>query len=192
MGMEYELKFRAGEEALEAIQAAYPGAARFAMETTYYDTPGGDFTARRWTVRRRLENGKGVCTIKTPGNGSCRGEWEVTETDIALGVKMLCKLNCPQELAVLAAQGLHPICGAKFTRLAIPLDLGGGDRVELALDSGCLIGGGRTAPLCEVEVELKAGRQEAAAAFSAMLAHRYGLTPEPKSKFRRALELTME
>ena len=61
--------------------------------------------------------------------------------------------------------------------------------VELALDTGCLLGGGRELPFTEVEVELKAGPESAAAAFAQALAAEFGLTPEPKSKYRRALEL---
>jgi inorganic triphosphatase YgiF len=59
----------------------------------------------------------------------------------------------------------------------------------LALDSGVLIGGGRETPLCEVELELKEGNQEAMVLYARILAAKFGLVPERKSKFRRALEL---
>ena len=64
--------------------------------------------------------------------------------------------------------------------------------VELALDRGILCGGKKEIPLCEVEVELKDGSKEAAAFFALELAKKYGLDPENKSKFRRALDLTKE
>ena len=61
--------------------------------------------------------------------------------------------------------------------------------LELALDRGVLLGGNQEEPLCEVEVELKSGPEAAAVAFAALLADKFGLIPEEKSKFRRALAL---
>ena len=61
--------------------------------------------------------------------------------------------------------------------------------MELALDQGQLMGGGKSIPLCEVEVELKQGEPAALAAFAALLQSSYPLKPEKKSKFRRALSL---
>jgi len=61
--------------------------------------------------------------------------------------------------------------------------------VELALDEGILMGGGKEIPLCEVEVELKSGDIRFCDLFAKTLAARFGLTPETKSKFRRALAL---
>ena len=58
--------------------------------------------------------------------------------------------------------------------------------MEIALDEGVLLGGGRELPIREVEVELKSGSEEAAVAFAKELAAAYGLLPENKSKFRRA------
>ena len=47
----------------------------------------------------------------------------------------------------------------------------------------------RELPLLEVEVELKAGSDERAVAFAGQLAEKYGLVPEKRSKYRRALGL---
>ena len=55
-----------------------------------------------------------------------------------------------------------------------------------------LLGGGRELPLCEIEVELKEGSEEAAAAFAMALAQEYGLRPETRSKIARALALAAE
>ena len=88
----------------------------------------------------------------------------------------------------LTAEGIVDICGARFTRLAASLTAEG-CTLELALDRGVLLGGGREMPLCEVEVELKEGSEEGALAFARHLAETYGLRSEKKSKFRRALDL---
>ena len=84
--------------------------------------------------------------------------------------------------------GVRPLCGAKFTRLAKTLVLEA-CTVELALDRGYLTGGGKILPLGEVEVELKSGSEESATGFAEALAAQFGLTPEPRSKFARALHL---
>ena len=57
------------------------------------------------------------------------------------------------------------------------------------MDEGFLLGGGKELPLCEIEVELKSGSEDAAAAFAMALAQEYGLRPETRSKIARAMEL---
>ena len=44
-------------------------------------------------------------------------------------------------------------------------------------------------PFAEIEVELKSGEEAAATVFAETLARKFGLTPEPKSKAQRAMEL---
>ena len=189
MGVEFELKFRASREQQAAIRQAYSAEEQiFQMQTTYYDTPTGQFSARKCTLRRRLENGVSICTLKTPAGGFGRREWEVACDTIEAAMEELCKLGVPEELTALAAEGLIPICGARFTRVAKTICWE--DAVlELALDQGILTGGNRETPLCEVEVELKSGSQETCLAFARILSERFGLEEEPHSKFRRALAL---
>lgn len=188
MGREFELKFAAEARQLEAIREKYGGFSAISMETTYFDTPDGALSARHITLRRRMENGLSVCTVKTPAGGHARGEWETQCGDITAAIPALCQLGCPAELLSLTKEGLIPICGARFTRLAKTLPVPGGT-VELALDRGVLTGGGQELPLCEAEVERKTGSEEAAEAFARALAEAFGLQPENRSKFRRALAL---
>ena len=68
MGREFELKFSARPEQLAALREKFGDFCAISMETTYYDTPNGDLSARRITLRRRLENGLSVCTLKHYGN----------------------------------------------------------------------------------------------------------------------------
>ena len=185
MGREFELKYRADAQTLAAIEKTYSGFAPISMETTYYDTPDGALSSRHITLRRRMENAVSVCTVKTPIGGHGRGEWELECDDIHAAIPQLCKLGATEDLISLTASGIVPVCGAKFTRKAKLLKL---ERctVEIALDQGVLLGGNRQLPIQEVEVELKDGGEEAAVAFAAELAKVYGLTPENRSKFRRA------
>ncbi len=188
MATEYEHKFRATPADLSAINEAFSGdTQKIAMQTTYYDTPSSQLSARRYTLRRRLENGKSVCALKVPA-GAARGEWETECEAIEAAIPALLAAGAPGELQELAKEGLFPICGAKFTRLAKTIPLEGG-QVELALDQGSLFGGGRELPLYEVEVELKTGTQELCDRFAQVLAEQFHLMPEPQSKFSRALKL---
>ena len=191
MGREFELKFRADEAKIAAIAAKYGDFTSISMETTYYDTPARALSPLHWTLRRRYENGKSVCTLKTPAPGGARGEWETECPDILSAIPELCKLGAPIQLVAYTIDGVEQVCGAKFTRLAKALELEN-CTVELALDRGCLMGGGQEAPLREVEVELKDGSEEAAIAFATALAEEFGLVPEHGSKYRRALALAQK
>ena len=188
MGREFELKYRADAVQIAAIRAQYEDFTPISMETTYYDTPDHALGALRWTLRRRMENGRSVCTVKTPGKDGARGEWETECGRIEDAIPVLCALGAPESLLRLPKEGLIRSCGARFTRLAKTLTL---ERctVELALDQGVLLGRDRELPFGEVEVELKSGSEAAAADFAEALAARFGLVPEPKSKVQRALEL---
>ena len=190
MGREFELKYSCSAEDFEALKAAYEGFTTIEMETTYYDTFDAKLNNRHWTLRRRYENGKSVCTLKTPDPTGGRSEWEVEAPGIIAAIPMLCRMGAPMELMALTVSGLQEVCGAKFTRLALQLEVPGA-KVELALDKGKLFGGGRERALQEVEVELKEGADNAAIAFARLLEEKYHLTPEKRSKYNRALGLAM-
>ena len=189
MGVEFELKFSAVPAQQAAIEKLYFGThQRFQMQTTYYDTPSGALSARKITLRRRMENGEAVCTVKTPISGYGRGEWDCRCEDIRQSIPQLCAKGAPEELLALTREGIAEVCGARFTRLAAQVEFGEAV-LEIALDQGVLTGGGREQPLCEVEVELKSGDPELAVAFGMQLKETFCLIPQESSKFRRALAL---
>jgi len=189
MGVEYELKFAAEPRQLSAIRQAFPGPVTcYTMETTYYDTADGALAKRHITLRRRMENGTAVCTLKTPGVGAARGEWDCLCDTIEEAIPALCKLSGYQQLGLLTIHGVQPLCGARFTRQALLLEQPD-FTAELALDQGVLLGGGKEIPLCEVELELKEGSEASLNDFAAAFAQRFGLSIEKKSKFSRAKAL---
>lgn len=54
----------------------------------------GATAARKWTLRRRTgENGEAVYTIKTPGDGYARGEWESRKESLHEAVRELVRLG---------------------------------------------------------------------------------------------------
>ena len=190
MGREFEVKYRLTEAAFAALAQAYAPFRDIQMETTYYDTPALALSAKKWTLRRRYENGVSVCTLKAPSPDGGRGEWEVRCPGIEDAPEKLVALGAPEELKALAVD-LRPLCAAQFTRLAADISYGE-SRLELALDRGKLLGGDEAAPIFEVEAELKAGQGADALAFGAFLESAYGLAPEHKSKFKRARDLALE
>ena len=163
------------------------------MSTAYYDTPDRKLSALRWTLRLRQENETLVATLKTPTEGRARGEWECPASGIREALPKLLEQGAPAQLTeILGDQPLNPVCIAQFTRRAAELTLADGTVCELCGDIGLLGGGGKEENLCEIEVELKSGSADVAAAFAEELQKRFDLTEESRSKFARAIALTKE
>lgn len=192
MGTEYELKFRADAAVIDRIRGDFPGDWRkIPMKTTYYDTPGGEVSARKWTLRHRMEGDTHICTLKTPAAGHARRETEVECADILEAIPLLAERSGMTELSEFAAGGVIPVCGAEFVRLAKTLDMEGCVG-ELALDQGILRNGQKELPFAEVEAELKEGERLNLNIFGAILAKTYHLEREPRSKYLRARLLGQE
>lgn len=187
MGREVEWKYRCPEGCFDTIREAFSGWQAITMETAYLDTPDGALQKRKWMLRRRLENGQAVTTVKIPLPDGSRGEWETRDSGLT-AIETLCKLGAPIELKQLAQQGWEEVCAARFLRLAALVTLPGCS-VELALDRGSFFAGDREQPFCELEVELKAGDEGKAKEFAQSLAGQYKLEPEAKSKAQRAMAL---
>lgn len=172
-----------------AVAAAMAGPVQaIAMETTYFDTPDGSLRKKYWTLRRRLQNGVSVITLKTPSEiPHCRNEWETCAEEVLPALPSLVALGAPE--ALLAVESVVPLCGAAFLRRAAQLKLPG-CTAELALDEGRLFGGGREEPLLELELELKEGDPAAMFLLCDRLCRDFSLKEEPKSKFSRAARLS--
>lgn len=184
MGREFELKYAATAQIHQAILSAGGSFRRIAMETTYFDTPDGSLAAKKMTLRLRRENETRVCTLKAPLPQGGKQEWECEAENLSDGLALLAQAGAPK----LDAAQMIPVCGARFTRMAAMLPTADGF-AELALDQGVLLGGGREMPLCELEVELKSGSDTATVTLARQIADQYGLQPESRSKFSRALGL---
>ena len=159
------------------------------MRTAYFDTADGALSKRRWMLRVRQENEKSVVTMKTPGEGYARGEWECEGENPEHAIETLIAKGAPEELRSLAAPGLQEVCGAEFVRLTQPLRISDQTACEICADGGTLLGGRRREPFYELELELSGGSEAELLAFARTLAEKYGLCEEPKSKFVRARRL---
>ena len=197
MGKETEYKLAVGDLQLldcilcsrtvtEKQRAPY---AYIRMRTTYYDTEDGFLEKRRWMLRLRTENDRSVVTMKTPGEGHTRGEWEVESDYLDEALEKLAALGAPQELAAMQPDTLAPICGASFTRITAELRLSEDTACMICGDVGELTGGGKSALLCELELELKHGNEAELTAFTQKLMETYHLSEQPLSKLQRARAL---
>ena len=201
MGLELEYKLAVRTPALleqilvdpRIAQVRQGGYRMLTMATVYYDTPDRKLSNLRWTLRLRQENENLIATLKTPTEGRARGEWECPASDIHAAIPMLLEQGAPEQLTqLLADQPLIPVCSARFIRRAADVVLADGTVCELCGDMGTLAGGTREENFCEIEIELKSGSAETAAAFSEALQERFDLQEETRSKFARASALAKE
>ena len=198
MGKDTEYKLEVGDlQLLDCILCSEPVASRMQapfiyirMQTTYYDTEDGLLEKNRWMLRLRTENERSVVTMKTPGEGHTRGEWEVESEYLDEALPALAKLGAPEAIGRLDAEALLPVCGAKFTRITAELTLDGGTRCAVCGDVGELTGGGKKQLLCELELELTEGSEQVMQAYADALMAQFHLSEQPLSKLQRARALT--
>ena len=88
---------------------------------------------------------------------------------------------------------LLPLLSTEFLRRSVLLRCqmqGCGELLcEAAVDTGAIVAGKRSEPICELELELKQGDAQTLSTLGERVARRYGLTPGTKSKFQRGREL---
>ncbi len=168
------------------------------MRSTYYDTPDNLLHQRKWTLRYRDEGGRPMVAFKTANRSNdagffTRGEWQCSVENIEDAIPILIDQGAPRELkSLLKGKGLRPCCGADFQRRSVCLYMDEGVRIEMAGDHGTLFGGGREAPICELELELLYGDAGCLVPLCQQLMDEYGLTVELRSKYQRARALAME
>jgi inorganic triphosphatase YgiF len=204
---EIELKLAlpcADPSALERILSRLPllarrRATRERLHNTYYDTPNGVLSQQRVALRiRRLGNDDQpvyLQTLKTGGSGesalSQRGEWEAAVQGAALEWGMLQATPWPQ---IDPDGALFQALAARFTtdfirtRWTVRNHLDG-SVVEIALDQGHILSGGHSAPICELELELKAGQPPALFEIARQIASAVAVMPFGASKSQRGFAL---
>ena len=192
--MEYEIKFSAGAETFEAIRSdpelcamAQGPREDIPMETHYYRDAEGLLSSGRIMLRLRCEGTRNVVTCKAPSPlRHAREEYELESDSPETAIPRLIDMGAPALLSEL--KGLEVFCGARFLRQALLLAFEN-CRAELALDSGFFFREDRKKDFFLLELELKEGSPEAVERLAAILAEKYGLKPEPKSKLEQAMEL---
>ena len=204
MNEEFEYKFSFDDPGLLGRIAADPAVAGAAvpgswkdqvLETTYFDTADNVLQKARLTYRIRLDGTVRVATVKFGGNTGTDGSHARTELNV----------EAPEGMPELEAFGLNgrsflerdmrsselePLFVSRTDRLSALLAIHGGGVAEFAADR-CVIeaDGGRRMEFFEIELEVKDADKKETGKLAAYLSGKYGLTPEPRSKYARGLEL---
>ncbi|MBT9613432.1 MAG: CHAD domain-containing protein, partial [Burkholderiales bacterium] len=168
-------------------------ALRRRLVSVYFDTPELELMQAQAALRVRRVGRRWVQTVKI-GGGSVGGlhqrpEWE---TPVAGAAPEPARFDAPAVQTLLTPARLarlRPVFETQFWRTTWTVPVSGGSSIEVALDQGFVSGGGRSQPICEVELELKSGKTAALYDLALALAADVDLFPDPASKAQRGYAL---
>lgn len=207
MTTETELKFQIPPAALAAVRQAVAQHSRVQhtrLRARYFDTPDGRLARAGVALRLRLEGATWVQTLKAPAAlaGAAGGLVSRLEHEVDLGpgdtpptLDISRHDDHPAGAALRAA--LHetgpPQRPAAALQVTFETDVQrshgllahDGAQVEVALDEGCVMAGGRSLPLCELELELKQGDTAALLALAVPWVRAHGLWLDTRTKAER-------
>jgi len=165
------------------------------LTSVYCDTADGALERSGMTFRLRKIGRRFVQTVKcmpAPDDGPLsRPEWEIPVAGPEPDLPALLPLLPAEVQAVLAAAPLQPVFTTKVRRHARRLVLPTAE-VEIAFDQGTLQAGDRTAPIGEIELELKTGQATALYDLALRLADLAPLRPSLQSKAERGFSLAFD
>ncbi|MDO8768884.1 MAG: CHAD domain-containing protein [Burkholderiaceae bacterium] len=169
------------------------------LHNTYYDTPEQLLRQKRVALRIRRIGTEAkplwLQTLKMGGSNdsalSQRGEWEAPVPGGAALVGSTLK-NTPwssidPDGSVFRA--LVPCFVTSFNRTSWLVRRRGGSVVEVALDIGQIVAGGKHTPICELELELKAGQPAALFDLAQQISGTIAVLPLAISKAERGYAL---
>lgn len=164
------------------------------LVSTYYDTPQKSLLKNHLTFRIRQTGHGYEATVKDGGKSSGglheRQEWNVEV-----------KTDCPDAGAfdgtrigsllttTINNESLVPLFTTKISRSKLLVRFGQ-SLIEIAVDQGTVVAGAEQTPLREIELELKNGEPFDLLQLGTVLAERYPLRLEQRSKFVRGLLLS--
>lgn len=171
------------------------------LHNVYYDTPEQTLRAQRVALRvRRVgspDNPRWLQTLKIGGAAdsalSQRGEWETPVASAALEPAALEATpwsGIDRHGKVL--QALQPCFATTFDRTVWLVRRRDGSVVEVAWDQGHVAAGERTSPICELELELLAGRPQALFDVAQQVARTVAVLPLAMSKAERGYALDQD
>jgi triphosphatase len=164
------------------------------LEARYFDTPSHALQKAKLAYRIRREGENWVATVKDSGSSKgglhARQEWNQIVSHNEPDVEVFSHMEIGAKLQEVAGDEiLEPILITSFERRKVDVVMPDGSTVEVAADKGTIIAGEKTAPILEIELELKTGQAGSLFMLGAALAKEYPLLPETKSKFYRGLLL---
>ena len=176
MATELEIKLTLSEQAqAQAVDwlLAQPQAAlgeRKTLLNRYYDTADAALNQAKAALRVRQAGDRYIQTLKTQGEfvggAHRRQEWEWPLPSSELDLTLLAQTPLSDQLDL---QRLHLAFETNFSRQVIMLEAAG-SVIEVAVDSGNIVGGDQSRPLHEVEFELKSGQPESLMTWARALA----------------------
>lgn len=167
------------------------------MKAAYFDTEDFVLSKNDIALRVRMEGSRIVATLKWKGKNEgglhIREEINVPVDDEACFIMPDPQIFKESEIgqdviALIGFKKLHSIMETNFVRSRFRVDNGNGI-MEVSLDNGKIITDNGTSPICELEIELFSGEQEALESVTNTIADKYSLEPEERSKYARGLEL---
>ena len=164
------------------------------LTSIYFDTD--DFVLKNQAIALRVRRSgrQWIQTVKGGGSVQAglhqRDEWEAP---IAHSTPDFTKITDPGLIRLFAReelrQRLHPVFVTEFNRTIWLLETEAGDQVEMALDQGEIRSDQSSAPICEVELELKVGSPAALYELALALQEAAPLCAENASKADRGYAL---
>ncbi|THF55610.1 CYTH and CHAD domain-containing protein [Pseudothauera rhizosphaerae] len=200
MGHEIELKLSLPARSLPALRRhpLVAGAQKLGqtvtLDNTYYDTPDLALKARKVALRTRRQGRIWLQTVKcaAPSTGglSQRPEWEQPYS----GAFDFSAVDNPAAARLLIRHeaDLVPAFTTRFrreTRLYSPAE---GVEILLMIDHGEILAVGRSAPICELELELQSGSATDLLELACELARSLPLMPGDVSKAERGYRLFLD
>ncbi len=176
-------------------------ASHLRLHNVYYDSPEQNLRQQRVALRIRRKGSETkpqwLQTLKIGGAGdsalSKRGEWEVPVPSAALVLDVLEatpweRIDPDGSLF----QALGPCFVTTFDRTTWLVRRRDGSVVEVALDIGQVTAGDKSAPICELELELLAGQPQALFDIARQIASSIALLPLHQSKSERGYALAQD
>ena len=162
------------------------------LRTVYFDTPNFALSERGIALRVRRAGRGWLQTLKTEGERrgglSQRAEYEMAVDGGALDWSRF-----PAEALARVPEALReqvgPVFETRFERTAWHIRSKRGAQIEVALDVGEVRAAGRRQPICEVELELKAGQPDALFELAQGWAQQLDCLPLDISKAERGVRL---
>ncbi|WP_422135286.1 inorganic triphosphatase [Endozoicomonas sp. ALD040] len=200
MNTETELKLSLPKEQIPLLKTltfwkkfASSSPETFHLGNTYFDTASLTLNQARVALRIREKNGQLFQTLKTKGESldglTRRGEWEWSIERPELDMEGLKKV-WPESLGAFPPESLIPLFSTDFDRTCWLVEWSEPDaRVEVALDYGFVRSGDESSVICELELELVKGDENALQMIADELAKTIDLKPADKSKAERGFEL---
>lgn len=164
------------------------------LTSIYFDTDDFDLRNKVIALRVRRSGRHWIQTIKSGGSVHAglhqHNEWEAM---VKGNIPDFTKITDPDLIRLFAResfrQRLYPIFVTEFKRTIWLLETEAGDQVEMALDQGEILGNQRKSPICEVELELKAGNPAVLYELALILNRAVSLSPENVNKAERGYAL---